>query len=88
MLVGMTLSCQPHCSVYRESLRRCVNSLQLYLSEAARVLHPGGLLYISWYPSWQSGRGHHIHPDMVRTSFGIVLCKVVFTQPAHIISGY
>jgi hypothetical protein len=43
----------------------CRPTVQLYLSEAARVLHPGGHLYISWYPSWQSGRGHHIHPDMV-----------------------
>lgn len=47
--------------------KMCQNmfKMQVYLSEAVRVLRPGGHFYISWYPSWQSGRGHHIHPDMV-----------------------
>lgn len=42
-----------------------VLDLETYLSEAARVLKSDGHLLISWKPSWQSPRGHHIHPDMV-----------------------
>lgn len=40
-------------------------NVQTYLSEAMRVLRPGGYFYISWYPHWQMGRGHHMHPDVV-----------------------
>lgn len=40
--------------------------LQLYVGESVRVLKPGGHMYMSWKPSWQSRRGHHIHPDVVR----------------------
>lgn len=38
-----------------------VVSMQMYHNEAVRVLTSGGHFYISWKPSFQSARGHHIH---------------------------
>lgn len=59
---NQTLLYDCHCLLCAEH----VQHLETYLSEATRVLKPNGHLLISWKPSWQSPRGHHLHPDMVR----------------------
>lgn len=41
------------------------NPVEKYLSEALRVVKPGGLIFLRWYPLWFSARGHHVHEDVV-----------------------
>jgi SAM-dependent methyltransferase len=42
-----------------------VTDPERYVREAYRVLRPGGLALLEFYPVWSGPRGHHIHPDMM-----------------------
>jgi ubiquinone/menaquinone biosynthesis C-methylase UbiE len=36
-----------------------------FISEAARVIRPDGVVYMETAPLWSSARGHHIHEEMI-----------------------
>ena len=40
-------------------------NLQLLVKDLYRVLIPGGMVVLQWFPNWSGPRGHHMHNDMV-----------------------
>lgn len=53
--------------VYSFNVFEHINDVSKAIDEQIRVLKEEGLIYNSWGPIWSSGKGHHIHDDMVRS---------------------
>ena len=51
--------------VFSSNIMEHARPLDEYIHELHRILRPGGIAHIEWWPVWYGPTGHHVHEDMV-----------------------